>query len=232
MEKIRLKRKVKKMLEEYGVPNAGEVAAYWVNDSDRTDLMNENDKKTLALMHSILPISEYKNPMSFVYALMSGWEQVEATYRCLSAILLPERLEWYYRQRATAFSVSVEKIRARAGYLKSLELTTKQIQMILLDALEIGLEDCKARNDLVLRLFDNDKNFLAFLAAERGLYFPSYYSDIPEALTYIVTELGAEKSRILLIENELFLILYRRKEYRDQYPNQWKEVLEIIEKYR
>ena len=126
----------------------------------------------------------------------------------------------------------MEDVKFVVDYLESLKLTQEQIKGMFLEALNVGLDECKLRNELVLKLFGGDKEFLVFLATERSLYYAHYYVDVPEAINYIVDELGAEKARTLLEENELFLILYRRKEYRLQYSSLFNEALEIVGKYK
>ena len=61
---------------------------------------------------------------------------------------------------------------------------------------------------------------------------PHYYTDVIECLNFLVAELGIEKAKTLLEENELFLILYRRKEYRLQYSSLFNEAMEIVERYK
>ena len=109
-----------------------------------------------------------------------------------------------------------------------------QIKTVLLATINLGLDECKVRNDIVLKLFNNNKEFLVILAAERSLYYPYGYIDVPEALEFLVQEIGIEKARQFLEDskNSLYFLFYRGKEYRTQYQALLDEATEMIEQYK
>ncbi len=233
MERLRLAHRLSEALEAEGVPNSRLVAEIWIEtQKERTEFFNENDKKTLDFINSKVKLEEVSDSLALVNAFINGAANIEEVYSYLMKFYSEEELEKYYQKNFQAFSFDIEKAKSVVAYLEALELTQEQIKAILLEALNIGVEECKLRNDLVLKLFGCDKEFLVLLASKCSLYYPYYYADVPEAINYIVDELGSEKAKTLLEENELFFVLYRRKDYRLQYRSLFEEAMAIVEKYK
>jgi len=233
MERLKIAHRLEKVLEKEGVPNSRMVAEYWVEQQkERLEFFDDVDKSTLEFIKSKVEIEKIEDSLSFASAFINGQANIEEVYNYLMKFYSEEELKKYYQKNFQAFSFEIEDVKSVVDYLESLKLTQEQMKGMVLEALNVGLEECKLRNELVLKLFGYDKDFLVFLATERSLYYPHYYVDVPEAINYIVDELGAEKARTLLEENELFFILYRRKEYRLQYSSLFGEAMGIIEKYK
>ena len=232
MERIRIAQGLGKLLAKENISNPRMVAEYWVEkERERTEFFDDDDKNTLVFIKSKVEIEKIEDPLAVASAFINGLANIEDVYNYLLNFYSEEELKNYYQKNFQAFSFEMADVKSVVDYLESLELTQEQIKGMLLEALNVGLEECKLRNELVLKLFGCDKEFLVFLATEHSLYYPHYYVDVPEALNYIVKELGADKARILLTENEFFY-LYRRKEYRHQYRLLFNEAMDIVEKYK
>lgn len=232
LERLRISHRLGKVLEKEGISNSRMVAEYWVEkQKERVEFFDDADKNTLEFIKSKVEIEKIEDPLAVASAFINGRVNAESVYNHLLSFYSDEELKQYYQKNFQAFSFELEDVKNLEDYLKSLELNQGQIKGMLLEAINIGLDECQFRNKLVLELFNNDKEFLVFLATERSLYYPHYYVDVPEALNYIVEELGADKARILLTENEFFY-LYRRKEYRHQYRLLFNEAMDIVEKYK
>ncbi len=233
VERLRIAHRLAKTLEKEGVPNSRMVAEYWVEkQEERVEFYDDVDKSTLEFIKSKVEIEKIEDSLSFANAFINGWANIEEVYNYLMKFYSEEELKKYYQKNFQAFSFGIEDVKSVVDYLEILGLTQEQIKVILLEAINVGVEECKLRNELVLELFGGDKEFLVFLVTERSLYYPHYYVDVPEAINYIVGELGLEKARTLLEENKLFLTLYRRKEYRLQYSSLFNEAMEIVERYK
>ena len=233
MERMQIVNSLGRILEKNGLQNGLVTAEQWVaKQRERDGFFDENDKETLLFVKSVVDIETVDDPMGFANAFVNGKNKIVEVYNYLEKFYSDEELKKYYQKNFQAFSFEIEDVKSVVDYLETLGLTQEQIKGMLLEAINVGVEECKLRNELVLKLFGGDKEFLVFLATERSLYYPHYYVDVPEAINYIVDELGAEKARALLEDNELFLILYRREEFRLQYKSMFNEAMDIVEQYK
>lgn len=234
MERLRIAHRLGKILGEQGIPNARMVAEYWVEkekEKESTEFFDAQDQDTVNFIKSIVDVQEIDNPLGFANAFINGKQNIQMVYDCLLKYYSEIELKEHYSKNFELFSLKIEEVQTLAEYLTSIGIEQEALKAILIKAIILGIDECRERNELVFKHFGDDKGFLAFLAKDGGLYYPHYYSDIVGGINYIVEELGTEKARTLLEENELFLILYRRK-YRLQYSSLFGEAMEIIEKYK
>ena len=234
MERIRTAQRLGRLLKEEGIQNSTMVAVYWVDRTDRDEYWDHNDRETLKFIKSKVEIDKIEDASAFASAFINGKDNIEAVYNYLLNFYTDEELKKYYQSNFYMFSFSLASVQKIEEYLNSLELNHDQIKTVLLATINLGLDECKVRNDLVLKLFNNDKEFLVFLAAERSLYYPYGYIDVPEALEFLVQEIGIEKARQFLEDNKnsLYFLFYRGKEYRTQYQALFDEATEMIEQYK
>jgi len=235
VERLRIAHKLGRVLEEHRIPNARMVAEYWVEkekEKESTEFFGAQDQETVNFIKSIVDVQEIDNPLGFANAFINGKQNIQMVYDCLLKYYSEIELKEHYSKNFELFSLKIEEVQTLAEYLTSIGIEQEALKAILIKAIILGIDECRERNELVFKHFGDDKGFLAFLAKDGGLYYPHYYSDIVGGINYIVEELGVEKARRLLEENEMFLILYRREGYRMQYKSIFDEAMEIVERYK
>lgn len=232
MDKIRRANKLGRELQEYAeLKDSRMVASYWVEKQDRQlDYLNEKDKEMIDLIASIVDLKNIDNSLGIADAFINGKKNIEEVYNYLLNFYTKDELREHYNKNFELFIFKLEEVQAVADYLKT-TFEQEDLKSILVKAIVLGIDTCRERNELVLKHF-GDKAFLTYLVKNGGLYYPHYYSDIVGGINYIVEELGTEKARKLLEENELFLILYRRAEYRHQYKALFEDAMMLVDKYR
>lgn len=231
MDKQRIVYKLGNVLEEQGIYNSRLLAEDWVDKAKgKTEFFDEQDRETLEFIKSVVDIREIENPRGFADAFINGNKNIQEVYNYLLNYYTKDELKDQYKRNFELFAFKLDDVQTVADYLKTV-FEQENLKYVLVKAIVLGIDVCKKRNEFVLKHF-GDKDFLTYLAKDCELYYPYHYSDIIGGISYILEELGTEKARKLLEENEMFLMLYRRPEYRMQYKTMFDEAMEIVDRYR
>jgi len=227
-------RNIIRQLEEIQFPEAHNIAMYIMErDNNKTELSPEE----IDTAKYIKKIAGYKGDEETLsdgavsHAIRKNKKRIEDMYMFLvEKGYTPEDIEKFYKKNSIAFYFDASEMNDCFDYLLKLNLLPEQVKNIFMHAVCLGFEALKNRCECVMRYFNLDTLYLL----AQGYLFYLYYTDPVDGIEYIVNELGVNKAQELLINEEMFLYLWKEKWQRSDWVHgkQHREALEIIEKYR